>query len=323
VWASVFALLFHSLFLKFRQRLGGRDNVAAGLTVLFVTTVAIVPAIWFGALVAAETGELAGKLQDGELDLTPVLDNLRDVLPVANGIAEDIGLNTDDLGTRLSESFVSGGEFIASRALIVGQGAFRALLLLSLTIYLLFFLLRDGRNIATAVYAAIPLQPGRKSRLTQRIGQVTRATVKGMFIIGIAQGAVGTITFALLGIPGAMLVGLAMAVASLLPALGTALIWVPVAVFLAVSGAWIKASILALVGALLIGLLDNLLRPYLVGHDTRIPDYMILLSTLGGLGLFGLSGFVIGPIIAGMFLTCWSLAAGDPGDVADVTTVAR
>ena len=136
-----------------------------------------------------------------------------------------------------------------------------------------------------------------------------RATVKGTLIVGIVQGMLGGIMFSILGIQGAVFWGAVMIFFSILPAVGSALVWAPAAVVLAVKGAWIKAVVLTLFGVLVIGLIDNILRPLLVGRDTKMPDWLILLSTLGGLGVFGLSGFVIGPIIAAMFLSVWAMFA--------------
>jgi predicted PurR-regulated permease PerM len=130
-----------------------------------------------------------------------------------------------------------------------------------------------------------------------------------VFVIAIVQGTIGGITFAMLGLRGAALLGVAMAAASIVPVIGTSLIWLPVAIVLFATGAWVKAILLLVMGFVVIGLIDNLLRPLLVGNDTRLPDYVVLLSTLGGLGLFGLSGFIVGPMIAAMCLATWTLYA--------------
>jgi predicted PurR-regulated permease PerM len=136
---------------------------------------------------------------------------------------------------------------------------------------------------------------------------VSRATIKGTLVIGAVQGFLGGLMFAALGIQAAILWGVVMVFLSVLPLVGASLVWIPTAIYLVAIGAYWKAAVMVFFGAVVIGLMDNLLRPMLVGRDTKMPDYIILLSTLGGLGLFGISGFVIGPIIAALFLAVWAM----------------
>jgi len=147
--------------------------------------------------------------------------------------------------------------------------------------------------------------------LFDRCAEVSRAAIKGTVIIGIVQGAIGGIAFAILGIGAPVLWGAVMALLSIVPAVGTALVWLPAAIVLIVNDRVVAGVALILVGVLGIGLVDNLLRPILVGRDTRMPDYLILLSTLGGLAGFGLAGIVIGPIIAALFLAVWQMAQSE------------
>jgi predicted PurR-regulated permease PerM len=135
--------------------------------------------------------------------------------------------------------------------------------------------------------------------------------LKGTVVVGIVQGTIGGITFALLGFQGAVFWGVIMTLLSLLPAFGAALVWVPAAIWLVATGDIVRAVILVLIGVFVIGLVDNVLRPILVGRDTQMPDYLILLATLGGITAFGVSGFVIGPIIAALFLAVWEMFAAD------------
>jgi predicted PurR-regulated permease PerM len=126
-------------------------------------------------------------------------------------------------------------------------------------------------------------------------------------IVAIVQGTLGGVIFWFLGIHAALLWGVLMAFLSLLPAIGSALVWFPVAIYLLITGAVWQGLVLIAYGALVIGLIDNFLRPILVGNDTRMPDYVVLISTLGGIALFGINGFVLGPLIAVMFITFWNI----------------
>jgi predicted PurR-regulated permease PerM len=176
-------------------------------------------------------------------------------------------------------------------------------------LYLLFFLLRDGRALAARIREAIPLDAEHKDQLAQKFTTVIRATVKGNIVVAASQGALGGLIFWLLDIQGPVMWGVLMAFLSLLPAVGASLIWGPVAIYFLATGATGQAAILTAYGIGVIGLVDNLLRPLLVGKDTKMPDYVVLISTLGGMALFGLTGFVIGPVIAALFMATWGLFA--------------
>jgi predicted PurR-regulated permease PerM len=175
-------------------------------------------------------------------------------------------------------------------------------------LYLLFFFLRDGPGILEALIRALPLGDTRERHLLDRFAGVSRATIKGTLVVGIVQGTIGGIAFAMLGISAAVLWGTVMALLSILPAVGTALVWLPAAIVLMATGQIFGGIALIFVGVFVIGLTDNLLRPILVGRDTQLPDYVILLSTLGGLAGFGLAGIIIGPTIAALFLSVWHMA---------------
>jgi predicted PurR-regulated permease PerM len=138
---------------------------------------------------------------------------------------------------------------------------------------------------------------------------VIRATIKGNVAVAAAQGIIGGLTFSLMGLQGSLLWGALMAFLSLLPAVGAALIWGPVAIYFLAVGAIGKSLGLIFVGVFVIGLVDNILRPLLVGKDTQMPDYVVLMSTIGGIALFGINGFVIGPVIAALFMAAWDLFA--------------
>jgi predicted PurR-regulated permease PerM len=146
-------------------------------------------------------------------------------------------------------------------------------------------------------------------RLLKEFATVVRATVKGNVVVALVQGALGWLAFWYLGITAPLLWGALMALLSLLPAVGAALVWGPVALYLMASGSILPAIGLTAWGVLVIGLADNVLRPILVGKETRLPDYLVLIATLGGLAVFGLNGFVLGPVVAAIFISAWDLFA--------------
>ena len=174
-------------------------------------------------------------------------------------------------------------------------------------LYLLFFLLRDGDRLFTLLKRSIPLQAEQQDALFEKFVTVVRATVKGDLLVALLQGSLGGLAFWGLGIRAPLVWGVLMAVVSLLPVVGAAIIWLPVALYLLVSGSIWQGLALIIFGTLAIGLVDNILRPILVGQDTKMPEYLVLISTLGGLEAFGLIGFVMGPLIAAMFLAVWDI----------------
>ena len=204
--------------------------------------------------------------------------------------------------------YIGGGDVLLF--LVLGgitSAVFGLLVGLGVMLYLAFFLIRDGRIIAGVIDRAAPLRDEERRAVLERFIVVIRATIKGSLIVAIAQGAVGGIVFWAIGMSAPLLWGVAMGFMSLLPAIGTGLIWVPVAIYLLATGAIWQGVTLIFCGLFVIGLVDNLLRPILVGRDARMPDYIAFISTLGGLELLGLNGFILGPAIAALFLVCWEL----------------
>lgn len=307
VWAFVFALLAFPMYEALRARLGGRALIAAGLTTLFVVLVVVLPAIGFGVVLAEQASDVVNGIQEGEIDPAQPLRWFVDLVPRLERSMAAAGMDVGNLSSRLSEAVASGGQFLASKAVVLGQGALKTSLMLALTVYLLFFFLCDGRRILHFIQEALPIQGPGERYLLQEIGSVTRATFKGIIVIGIAQGTVGGVAFAVLGISNAVLWGVAIAIATIVPVVGTAVVWLPAAIVLFAGGSWVKGVAMLITGVLLIGLIDNLLRPRIVGRETRMPDYIVLLATLGGLTAFGLTGVVLGPVIAGIFLASWRM----------------
>ena len=159
----------------------------------------------------------------------------------------------------------------------------------------------------------MPLFDDPKTALADKFTTVIRATIKGSIVVAIMQGLIGGLIFWALGIHAALLGGVMMGFFSLLPAIGTGLIWVPVALFLLITGSIWQGLVLVFCGFFVIGMVDNLLRPILVGKDTRMPDYIVLISTLGGISMLGINGFILGPVVAALFMAGWENFGQFPG----------
>jgi predicted PurR-regulated permease PerM len=171
----------------------------------------------------------------------------------------------------------------------------------------MFFFFKDGHKILERIFYYTPLSDEDETRMLTQFASITRATVKGTLVIGIIQGALAGIAFWAVGIEGAALWGTIMAILSIVPGIGAPLVWVPAVIILFVNGQYVKATLLLVWCGAVVTTIDNFLRPVLVGRDAKMPDLLILIGTLGGLFLFGPIGFIIGPIICGLFLTVWDI----------------
>ncbi len=306
-WAIALGIVVYPLHRRIARRLAPRESLAASLSVGVVVIVVVLPLLGVAAAVTSEAATLYTRLSAGELGLDELYARATAALPQVGALLQRFGIDAARFQTQLSGAAVEAGQFVASRALAIGQNTVRVVVFFFLMLYLLFFFLRDGQQLLEGLVRALPLGDERERHLLQRFTEVSRATIKGTLVVGAAQGTIGGIAFALLGVGAPVMWGVVMTLLSTVPA-GPALVWLPAAIVLLVSGRIVAGVTLILIGVFVIGLIDNLLRPILVGRNTRMPDYLILLSTLGGLAGFGLAGVVIGPIIAAFFVSVWHMA---------------
>ncbi|HWU02522.1 MAG TPA: AI-2E family transporter [Novosphingobium sp.] len=312
LWAVIVSVLFAPLNARLLAAMPRRRNGAALVTLLVIVAVLVVPAMLLGMALLKELAALYARMGSDTFDLGQLFARLLGHLPDwARGWLADIGLN--DVGAlrgRLNQGVASSFDTVLAKVLNWGQGAFGFFLALGVMLYLAFFLLRDGVALAARVEQALPLPAGQRRLLGEKFVAVIRATIKGSIVIAILQGLVGGLAFWALGLPGAVLWGVAMGVFSLFPAIGTGLVWVPAALYLLATGAYWQGGILFALGFFIISSIDNVVRPILVGRDTQMPDYLVLIATLGGFEVMGVNGFVVGPVIAALFLAIWDIYAG-------------
>jgi predicted PurR-regulated permease PerM len=308
-WAVILGILFAPLQGRLQVKFGWQRNLTSLCTLSICLVIAILPVIVISALLVQEGASLYKSVESGELDIAGYVSQFKHSLPpYFQHLLDRFGMGElNGLREKIVKSAMTGGQALASKAFSFGQGTFEFIVSFFIMLYLLFFFLRDGAELARKVRAAVPLQEQQKRRLQLKFNRVVRATVKGNLLVAVTQGALGGLIFWFLDVPSVLLWAVLMAFLSLLPAVGAGIVWVPVAAFFLLTGAIWQGVVLVLFGVLVIGLVDNLLRPLLVGKDTRMPDYMILISTLGGLAIFGLNGFVIGPLIAALFMSSWDI----------------
>ncbi|MEQ9012073.1 AI-2E family transporter [Algiphilus sp.] len=307
LWAVIIAVLFHPMQVWLGKRWGDRPNLTALTTLLTCMVLVVLPVLFLLGSFLQQALSIYQQIESGEIQPGNYVERVREAFPAVQGLLERFDIDVNTLRENAAQAAVAASQFLARNALAFGQGAFGFVLQLALMLYVAFFLLRDGRVLVDLLIQALPLGDERERLLFQKFAEVARATVKGNLLVAMVQGMLGGLIFWILGLPAPLLWGVVMTVLSLIPAIGAGLVWLPAAVYLYAIGAWVSATVLIAYGVLIIGLADNLLRPILVGRDTKLPDWMVLLSTLGGIVMVGISGFVVGPLIAVLFVAFWQI----------------
>lgn len=309
-WAVVFAIIFNPLRNKWVELTGGRKSISAAITLLTIVILVLIPLFFVGYSLATEALHLYQRIAAGQFDVESPL-KLLDRVPLVNEYMQRFNINRDEIVQRLYSVAGAATQYIGSSILALGQNALRFLIGLGVMLYVLFFFLRDGQQILDKMVKTLPLGDKRERELFSKFAGVSRATIKGTLVIGIVQGTIGGLLFLITGINAPVFWGSIMAVFSIIPAVGPGAVWLPAAIYMFITGAIWQGVVLVVGGTLVIGLVDNILRPILVGKDTSLPDALVLISTLGGLSVFGITGFVIGPIIAAFFLVVWQIFEED------------
>jgi predicted PurR-regulated permease PerM len=305
-WAAILAVLFHRIHVRLLAACGGRPAPAALLAMLAVVLFVVVPFALVAGAIARQALLLYRGIAAGEITVHGPIDMLERWLPAVSDFLARYGVDLAQLRVSVQELAATATQLIATRALGVGQDALWVMILFVLMLYLLYFFFRDGERIVERVIRVLPVGEERRDRLLLKFTQVVRATVKGNLIVAVVQGVLVVLLFLMVGIQTAVFWGVMAAVLSLLPAVGASFVWVPTSIYLFATGqVWQGAVVF--IGGVLIGAVENVLRPIVIGRDTRMPDYLVLVSTLGGLAVFGLAGFVAGPVIAALFLVLWEL----------------
>jgi predicted PurR-regulated permease PerM len=303
LWATVLAVVFYPMHQQIRARMG-RPTVAAVLSTLLVILLILLPVTFLTIAVVRELTGAAASLQAGVQRLSDpnlhipgvswILDRLRTYV--------DVDFDRGSAQRFLAQRMQTWGAALASSTLIVVGGAVGAVVQMVLVVFTMFYLFRDGERIRLAFYDMMPLREGQTHEITMRTREVIAATIYGVLVISAIQGTLGTLIFWILGLPSPLLWGVVMFMLSMIPMAGAFLVWVPAAIYLALSGTYIKALILVVWGIVVIGSIDNFLSPRLVGQRARLHELLIFFSVLGGLQVFGILGLVLGPVVVAITL---------------------
>ncbi|WP_394752217.1 AI-2E family transporter [Crenothrix sp.] len=309
-WAITLAVIFDPTYQKIKKYFKNSEKMPLFLTMTMIIMVFVIPFLTVIFMITEESTVYYNKIQSGEINPQRFFQDTLALLPQFNDLPHIRGISVEQISTSVGNAFAQAVKYIAQQVPAITQNLLDLIVQVVLAFYILFFLLRDGNQLLRKFIALIPIGDRIEIELFDRFTSVARATVKGGLLVAIVQGGIGGLSFWLLDIPAAFLWGALMIILSLLP-IGSALIWGPAACILFLQGQTLKATILLAVGILVIGMIDNFLRPRLIGKDIKMSDYLVLISTLGGLAWFSLTGFVLGPIIAALFITCWEIVGKD------------
>jgi predicted PurR-regulated permease PerM len=306
---ALLAGLFHPLYRWITRLLGGRQSVGAAVTLLVLLVLVLGPiSVFLGIVVqqALTVSDQAIPWLTQHLGAASTFNLNEWVMQRFPALAKYMP-SQEQLLEQVGTAAKTAGAFLVTFASRMTVTTASFLLNLFVMLYAMFFFFKDGHKILERIFYYLPLSDEDETNMLARFTSITRATIKGTLVIGIIQGALGGIAFRVAGIEGAALWGTIMTILSIIPGIGAPLVWVPVVIVLFVNGQYVTATLLLVWCGAVVATIDNFLRPLLVGRDAQMPDLLILIGTLGGLFLFGPMGFIVGPIICGLFLTVWDI----------------
>jgi predicted PurR-regulated permease PerM len=310
LWAVVLVIVFFPIHRRIKARVGS-PSWSAVLSCLLVIVVILVPLTLLTFAIVNELANFAQMLQPksdgsggGAAAASTLLDpNSPYVGPIVRWLGQYIDLSRLGSQEFIAERLKGISGAIAARTLGFVGGAVGFVVEVFFVIFTMYYLFRDGERLRAAAYDIVPLSGEQAREIFNRTGEVISASVYGVLVIAVIQGVLGGLAFWFLGLPSALLWGVVMIFLSMIPMLGAFIVWVPAAIYLALTGHWVYAIILAVWGALVIGSIDNFLRPKLVGERTRLHELLVFFSVLGGLQVFGVLGIVLGPVIVAITIT--------------------
>jgi len=304
--AAIFAGLLYPLYNWLLKKMNNSTSMASLITILLFILIVLVPVA--GILYIVVEQAINASVSAGPL-LKQIADDPNTIYDQLNTmpIVQEIFPEEEKLVAIINDAVNRIGQFVVQGLSSFTTGTADFVFKTFLFLFSLYYFLIYGREYLNTILYYLPLKSEEEEMLLARFTKVTVATLKGTFVIGLIQGVLGGVTMALLGLPNTIFWGMIMVVLSIIPAVGPAIVWLPAAIYLIVTGSLIEGIILIVVGAVVIGNIDNLLRPKLVGKGAQMPDLMILFSTLGGLAMFGVAGIIVGPIIAALFITVWDI----------------
>ena len=316
--AAVFSAMAMPLYRTFLVWLRDHQAMASALTIILLTIAVLLPSLLLLALIAGQAADLAAIAGPWAQGAVEFLSDFRLKLPEWFPFREKLQGAGPQIASKIAGFAGQIGQFLVGSVAAATQGTARFFLQLFVLLYAMFYFLMDGPAIVEKLMRMTTLGIDLQRQILSRGFVVARATIRGSLVIGAIQGLLGGLGFWIFGIPNFVLWGAVMAVSSLIPGIGTALVWIPAAIYLFAIGSSLPALGLLAWSAVLVGAIDNVLRPTLVGGEAKMPDLVILVSTFGGLATFGATGLILGPVLAAVFFTAWEVfaAANQPATKA-------
>ncbi|ABL66357.1 AI-2E family transporter [Chlorobium phaeobacteroides] len=304
--AAIFSALLMPLYHRFERWFQGNKSLSAGVTILALVLMVLLPSLALIGMVLAQAlrlSRLAAPWVQQQIHEPGAFSRTLETLPYYH----ELEVYREDILKKIGEFAGTAGNMLLGAISSFTLSAVNELFLLFFFLYTMFFFLKDGREILDKMLSYLPLTEGVKSRLLEKFLSVTRATLKGSVVVGLVQGTLAGLALHLAGIDSALFWGAIMTLLSFIPVLGSPLVWVPAVIYLLLIGQYPQALGVLLFCSIIVGQIDNILRPILIGRDTKMNELMIFLGTLGGLGLFGIIGIIVGPIVAALFVTVWEI----------------
>jgi predicted PurR-regulated permease PerM len=308
VLAALFSALAMPIFNRFERWFKGRKSLSASMTIFTLLLIVFLPLAALLGVVARQAIRISRIavpwVQQQILEPDAFDQQLRSL-----SFYPELQLYRTEIFQKVGEFASSTGTMLFNTISSVTYSAVSDLFLFFLFLYTMFFFLRDGKEILAKFLSYLPLTQTDQNRLLDKFISVTRATIKGSMVVGIVQGSLAGLALHLAGIDSAIFWGTIMSLISIVPVLGPPLVWVPAVIYLAATGQYPQAIGVLLFCSIMVGQIDNIIRPILIGHDTQMHELLIFFGTLGGIGLFGVFGFILGPIVAALFMTIWEMYA--------------
>ena len=308
-WAAVIALFLQPLNRLFRRLLGGRRGLAALILCAVFIAFVFVPLIFTVTNLTSQAVDLITNLKK-QLEtkslteiLTPDPAQYPHLYAVGKVFFEKLALYEKEIQSALLSVASSAGQFLLSRGTTIFRNTVNLILQVVFMLFALFYLFRDGDYFVEGIKGLLPVPAEEATRIIEKVQQVIEATLYGSILTALAQGGLALLIYLILGVPSALLLGLLTTLASFIPLVGTAIVWLPVVGYFLFTGAYVKALVLMAYGSLFISQIDSLIRPFFIGGRTEIHNLFIFFSILGGLKLFGFLGVFLGPILVALSMS--------------------
>jgi predicted PurR-regulated permease PerM len=312
LWAGLLAFMLFPANQHLRRRLRGKAAPAAMLLTLGTVLMVVIPAIVLGVVFGRQASELIDRVQSSaaqhQIQSPSDVLQLPQVAQFVQWVQTRLPIDT----TQLRDSLVSAGQQVVQAIVSVGGSLFASALglvvAIVLALFLLFFFLRDGEAMVGRAMAVVPMADHRKRQLTQHLANVIRAIVLGSLVVALTQGTLVGLGFALAGLPSPIVFGVLATCASLIPLIGTTLVWVPGALYLGMTGHWGAALFLAIWSVAVVSSADNLIRPLFISSRAKITTLPVFIGLLGGISAFGAIGIFLGPVVIALVLALFEFA---------------